>query len=76
VKIYADYGAMVDNENGTWSYWTWVETSSNTFEYKEAARGKGTLVRDADGNWRFVDDASGLTGTLVRGEDGSWTFQN
>ena len=75
IKIYADYGKMVDNDDGTWSYWTWVRTGTNVYVYKEAARGTGTLVRDADGNWSFVSDASGLKETLVRGEDGSWTFQ-
>ena len=75
IKVYADYGKLVDNEDGTWSYWTWVRTGSSTFDWREAARGKGTLVRDANGNWRFVSSATGLSATLVRNEDGTWTFQ-
>ena len=47
----------------------------NAFEYREAARGKGKLVRDANGNWSFVSDATGRKGVLVRGEDGTWSFQ-
>lgn len=75
IKVYADYGRMVDNGDGTWSYWTWVRHGIDRWDYEEAARGEGTLVRDADGNWSFVSDASGLRETLVRGEDGSWSFQ-
>ena len=76
VKIYADYGKMVDNGDGTWSYWTWVRDTVNVWTWSEAARGEGTLVRDGEGNWRFVadpDDAKS-SGSLVRGADGSWTF--
>ena len=76
IKVFADYGKMVENGDGTCSFWTWVQTGSNSFEYKEAARGRGTLVRDSNGNWSFVSDATGLKGTLVRGEDGSWSFQD
>ena len=75
VKVYADYGRMVDNGDGTWSYWTWVRHGTDRWDYEEAARGKGTLVRDADGNWSFVSDATGRKGVLVRNEDGTWTFQ-
>ena len=75
VKIYADYGKMVDNGDGTWSYWTWVKTSTTGFEFKEAARGEGTLVRDANGNWRFVDPETKQTsGSLFRDPDGDWKF--
>ena len=75
VKIYADYGKMVDNGDGTWSYWTWVKTSENGYEFKEAARGEGTLVRDAQGNWRFVDpETEQESGSLYRDPDGDWTF--
>ena len=76
VKIYADYGKMVDNGDGTWSYWTWVRDTVNVWTWSEAARGEGTLVRDGEGNWRFVadpDDAKS-SGSLVRGADGSWNF--
>jgi hypothetical protein len=76
IKVYADYGKMVDNGDGTWSYWAWVRTGDRTFVYREAARGKGTLVRDAEGNWSFVSDATGLRETLVRDDDGNWSFQN
>ena len=78
VKVFADYGEMVDNGDGTWSYWTWVQDGpkSFSFRYKEAARGEGTLVRDADGNWSFVSDATGMKGVLVRDEDGNWSFRN
>ena len=75
IKVYADYGRMVDNGDGTWSYWTWVRHGTDRWDYEEAARGKGTLVRDADGNWSFVSDATGRKGVLVRNEDGTWTFQ-
>ena len=75
IKVFADYGEMRENADGTCSYWTWVQTGPNSFEYKEAARGKGKLVRDADGNWSFVSDATGRKGVLIRGEDGTWTFQ-
>ena len=75
VKIYADYGKMVDNGDGTWSYWTWLQNANGSFEFKEAARGEGTLVRDADGNWRFVDPATKkASGTLYRDPDGAWQF--
>ena len=75
VKIYADYGKMVDNGDGTWSYWTWVKTSANGYEFKEAARGEGTLVRDAQGNWRFVDpETEQKSGSLYRDPDGDWKF--
>ena len=76
IKIYADYGKMVDNGDGTWSYWTWMKSDSSSYVFREAARGKGTLVRDANGNWSFVDDATGRKGVLVRDEDGNWSFQN
>ena len=76
VKVFADYGRMVDNGDGTWSYWTWAKASSGVYSFKEVARGEGTLVRDADGNWKFVDDATGLRKTLVRDENGNWKFQN
>ena len=76
VKVYADYGKMVDNGDGTWSYWTWVPGENGTFVYREAARGEGTLVRDGNGNWKFVSDTTGLKKTLVRDEDGNWSFQN
>ena len=76
IKVFADYGKMVDNGDGTWSYWTWVRTGASSFDWREAARGEGTLVRDADGNWKFVDDATGRKGVLVRDEDGNWKFQN
>ena len=77
IKVFADYGKMVDNGDGTWSYWTWVESgSAGRYAWSEAARGKGTLVRDADGNWSFVSDSTGLKGVLVRDEDGNWKFQN
>ena len=77
IKIRADYGKMVDNGDGTWSYWTWVQDKGDSFvfRFKEAARGEGTLVRDADGNWSFVSDATGRKGVLVRDEDGNWSFQ-
>ena len=70
VKVYADYGKMVDNGDGTWSYWTWVKTGSSSFVYKEAARGAGKLIRDSAGNWSFVSDATGRKGVLVR-DDGT-----
>jgi uncharacterized protein (DUF2141 family) len=76
VKVYADYGKMVDNGDGTWSYWTWVKGENGVFAYREAARGEGTLVRDGSGNWRFVSDSTGLKKTLVRDEDGNWSFQD
>ncbi len=76
VKIYADYGKMVDNGDGTWSYWTWQKSGEGVYAYKEVARGEGTLVRDANGNWKFVDDATGLKKALVRDADGNWKFQN
>ena len=78
IKVFADYGEMVDNGDGTWSYWTWVQDGpkSYVYRYKEAARGEGTLVRDADGNWSFVSDATGMKGVLVRDEDGNWSFLN
>jgi uncharacterized protein (DUF2141 family) len=76
VKVYADYGRMVDNGDGTWSYWTWVKSGASAYTFKETARGKGTLVRDADGNWHFVSDATGMKGVLVRDEDGNWSFQD
>ena len=75
IKVFADYGKMVENADGTCSFWTWVRTGPNAFEYREAARGKGKLVRDANGNWSFVSDATGRKGVLVRGEDGTWSFQ-
>ena len=75
IKVFADYGRMVENADGTCSFWTWVRTGPNAFEYREAARGKGKLVRDANGNWSFVSDATGRKGVLVRGEDGTWSFQ-
>ena len=75
VKITADYGKMVDNGDGTCTYWTWVKSESNTWTYTAAATGEGTLVRDADGNWSFVTDTdSAKSGSLIRNEDGSWTF--
>ena len=76
IRIFADYGEMRENADGTCSYWTWVQTAPNSFEYKEAARGKGTLVRDANGNWSFVSSATGLKGALVRDDDGNWFFQD
>ncbi len=76
IKVFADYGRMVDNGDGTWSYWTWVKTGSGSFSYREAARGEGTLVRDSDGNWSFVSDTTGMKGVLVRDEDGNWSFKN
>ena len=75
IKVYADYGRMVENDDGTCSFMTWVRTGPNSFEYREAARGKGTLVRDANGNWSFVSSATGLKGSLVRDDDGNWSFQ-
>ena len=75
VKITADYGKMVDNGDGTCTYMTWVKKENNTWSFTEAATGKGTLIRDADGNWMFVTDAEGAaSGTLIRNEDGSWSF--
>ena len=76
VKIYADYGRMVDNGDGTWSYWTWLRRGLNQWVWAEAARGEGTLVRDGEGNWRFVADseAASKSGSLVRDADGDWTF--
>ncbi|MBQ3811672.1 MAG: hypothetical protein II839_12755 [Kiritimatiellae bacterium] len=75
VKIYADYGKMVDNGDGTWSYWTWLKNANGSFEFREAARGEGVLVRDADGNWRFVEPgAAKPSGTLYRDPDGGWKF--
>lgn len=75
VKIYADYGKMVDNGDGTWSYWTWLRDATGTWSFREAARGEGTLVRDADGNWRFVEPgAAKPSGTLYRDPDGEWKF--
>ena len=47
VKVFADYGKMVDNGDGTWSYWTWTDRGNGVWTFGEAARGTGTLVRDA-----------------------------
>lgn len=75
VKVFADYGKMVDNGDGTWSYWTWINQGNNRWVFTEAAKGEGTLVRDAQGNWMFVEDASSLkSGSLYRSEDGTWSF--
>ena len=75
VKVYADYGKMVDNGDGTWSYWTWLRAADGSWSFREAVRGEGTLVRDADGNWRFVDpDAPKASGSLYRDPDGDWKF--
>ena len=75
IRVSADYGKMVDNEDGTCSYMTWMPDSAGVWSWTEAARGTGTLVRDADGTWSFVSDATGRTATLVRDENGNWTFQ-
>ena len=76
LRVYADYGRMTDNGDGTCTYWTWMPSEGNAWAWAEAARGTGTLVRDAEGNWSFVSDATGATGTLVRDENGDWSFQD
>ena len=70
VRVFADYGKMVDNGDGSFSYWTWNKSG----EFVEVARGDGELVRDKAGNWQFVDRATRQAGSLIRREDGSWIF--
>lgn len=70
-RVFADYGKMVENDDGTYSFWTWVGT---TGAFEEVARGTGVLERDIDGNWAFVDKASNSRGSLVRHPDGTWSF--
>ena len=60
--------------------WVWPIRSDPPLFISEncphaAATGAGTLVRSADGDWTFVEDATGATGSLIRDESGDWTFQ-
>ena len=70
VRVFADYGKMVENGDGTCSFWAWTRTG----DFAEVARGEGTLVRDANGAWSFVDEVTRKPGRLVRLDDGSWKF--
>ncbi len=75
VRVVADVGKVVENEDGTLSWWTWTRNDDNSgWTWREAARGNGTLERNAADEWEFLEAPSGQSGTLVRGEDGSWTL--
>ena len=75
VRVVADIGKVVDNGDGTFSWWTWTRDSDGSAWYwREAARGTGVLERNASGEWSFLPAATGDSGSLVRNADGSWSL--